>query len=403
MSNKTWCIYPFIHLATVTDGSITPCCVAKPYKNINLNRLTIKDAWNHPEVIELRRKLLNGEEADNCRQCYLDESLGVDSHRTSSNVVFKNEHNLTEDNFTTPDLDIKNLITLDLRLGNTCNLKCIMCRPNESHKWYEDVVKLNEMDLPPSVKHDIHHKLNYNRTDYNWINKTVFWDNIDSILPNIKEFIFGGGEPFMLKEVKTMLQKAIKLGIADKISIRFHTNGTYLTTKDFELFQHFKRIQLMFSIDGVDQINHLLRYPANWSKIIENINENEKYGSNIESFILCSLTSISAYYLDQLYDYVYQCNWKKLPVKNIILGRVHHPVYLNPQTLDLQRKETISNKINRLIVDYPCSAKTLQENLNWIIGNNDIIQSSDTISYVNSLSKVRNINLDCISEFVNGL
>lgn len=403
MSNKTWCIYPFVHLATFTDGSVTPCCVAKPYKNVNLNHLTIEDAWNHTEVVNLRSKIMQGIEVENCRQCYIDESLGVDSHRTSSNRMFKAEYNLSEDDFLSPSLELDNLITFDLRLGNTCNLKCVMCRPNESHKWYEDIVKLNNLELTPVLKHNVYHKLSYNRTDYNWINNTVFWENIDDILPNIKEFIFGGGEPFMLKEVKRMLQKAIDLKVASQMSIRFHTNGTYLTSKDFELFQHFKRIQLMFSVDGVDQINHLLRYPAEWDKIINNINECEKYGPNVESFILCSLTSISAYYLDQLYTFVHEQNWSKLPVSNIILGRVHHPNFLNPQTLDPIRKSIIERKFKTLIDTYVNSAKTLQENLNWIIGNNDILLIDDTLSFIINLSKIRNHSYDCITEFMNAI
>lgn len=400
MSNKTWCIYPFVHLATFTNGSVSPCCVAHPYKNVNLNDLTVEEAWNHPEVKELRSQMLTGKQPKNCKNCYLDESLGVDSHRTSSNRVFEIEYGLTQDQFNSETLNLSNLITLDLRLGNTCNLKCVMCRPNESHKWHEDIVKLNDMPLTPAVKEDIHFKLGYNRNDYNWIHKHIFWDNIDLILPNIKEFIFGGGEPFMLKEVKTVLQKAIDLNVADQISIRFHTNGTYLNKSDFELFKHFKRIQLMFSVDGVDDINHLLRYPADWNKIVDNIRENENYGSNIESFILCSLTSVSAYYLDQLYEFVDSQEWKKLPVKNIILGRVHHPIYLNPQTLDEKRKEIVTDKLNKLINNYPVSAKTLTENLNWINGNNDTVLINETISFIENLSRIRNINISSIIDFI---
>lgn len=398
----TWCIYPFAHLATFTNGDVTPCCVAKSYKNVNLNNITIEDAWNHPEVRNVRQQLLNGEWPKNCERCYIDEKHGVDSHRTSSNRVFEREHNLTIDNFKSDTLDISNLITLDLRLGNTCNLKCVMCRPNESHKWFEDIVELNKIDLPNIVKSDIDFKSNYNRQDYNWINKNVFWDNIDYILPNIKEFIFGGGEPFMLKEVKTLLQKAIDLDVAKHMSIRFHTNGTYLTSKDYELLKHFKRIQLMFSVDSVDEINHFLRYPADWSTLINTIRENEKYGPNIESFILCSLTGVSAYYVDRLYNFVHAQQWKKLPVTNIILGRVHAPVYLNPQALDSRRKDIVAQKINQLCKVYPAASKTLQENLNWIQGETDSANISDMIAYIKSLFTVRkDIDISILKDFLD--
>jgi len=403
MSNNTWCIYPFVHLATFTDGSLTPCCVAKSYPTLNLNNITVAEAWNHTEIKKVRQQMIVGEHVTNCTNCYNSEKHGIDSHRTASNRMFQKEYGLTQTQFVSDELDISNLITLDLRLGNTCNLKCVMCRPSESHKWFDDIVELKKHKLPAIVSQDINYKSNYNRDDYNWINKDVFWNNIDTILPNIKEFIFGGGEPFMLKEVKILLQKAIDLDVAQHMTIRFHTNGTHLTSKDYELLKHFKRIQLMFSVDGVDEINYFLRYPANWSTVVNTINENENYGANIESFILCSLTGVSAFYLDRLYDFVHAQQWKKLPVANIILGRVHAPVYLNPQALDSRRKEIVTQRINRLCKDYLSASKTLQENLNWIQGNTDSATIDDMTAYINSLFDVRtDMDINILKEFLNG-
>jgi sulfatase maturation enzyme AslB (radical SAM superfamily) len=399
MSN-TWCAYPFLHLATFTNGDVTPCCIAKPYNKINLNNIDVEDAWNHDEVIKLRQAMLDGQKVTNCEQCYRDESHGIDSHRTSSNRYFEDTFGVTQSNYTSAVLDIENLITLDLRLGNTCNLKCIMCRPNESHKWFEDVIKLNDEDLTDIVKQDIQYKTKYNRDDYNWINKKVFWENIDKILPNIKEFIFGGGEPFMLKEVKHLLKRAVELDVAKNINIRFHTNGTYLNEKDFDVFSNFKKIQLMYSVDGVDQINYFLRYPADWNKIIENINISEKYDSNIETFILCSLNSVSAFYLDQLYDYVDAAGRKKLKVSNIILGRVYQPVYLNPQLLDAERKQIVKEKFDYLINKYPQAKDTLESNLNWIVSSAEHGSVEDTLNYIKNVLKIRNMDPSIIKEFL---
>lgn len=400
MSKDTWCIYPFVHLATFTDGALTPCCVAKQYKDLNLHNLTLEEAWNHPSIQEVRRKMIDGETVRNCSDCYQVESYGVDSHRTSSNRIFKEEYGLTKDNFSSENVDIENLITLDLRLGNTCNLKCIMCRPNESHKWYDDIIELKKSLLPLKIKNDIEHKSNYNRDDFNWIKNKLFWDNIDNILPNIKEITFGGGEPFMLKEVKKLLKYAVENDLAKNIKLRFHTNGTYLTPNDFELLNYFKKVQLMFSIDGVEDINYFLRYPADWNKIIDTINENEKYGKNIESFILASLSSVSVFYLDSLYDYVSKQKWKKLPIENIILGRVHYPSYLNPQTLNLKRKDIINSRLEKLQERFPSVSRTLSENLNWILGEKDSTSIDDSIAYINELLRIRKIDPSILKEFL---
>lgn len=399
--SKTWCVYPFTHLATFTNGDLTPCCVGKKYNNLNLNNLTVEEAWNHAEIRNLRRKMLNGEKPLNCLDCYKEEDQGIDSHRTSSNRVFREQHGIDQSNFIDEFVDLKNLITLDLRLGNTCNLKCIMCRPNESHKWFDDIVQLNNEILPDDVKNDISYKLNYERKDYNWIKKEVFWKNIDKILPNIKEIIFGGGEPFMLKEVQMLMKEAIRIGVAKNISIRFHTNGTQLREHHYELFSSFKKIQLMFSIDGINKINYFLRYPANWDTIINTINAVDNLSINIESFILCSLNSVSAFYLDQLYDYVHLQKWNKLKIENIILGRVHYPVYLNPQTLDIIRKNQIEKKLLLTIAKYPSIKQQLEENLNWIKCDNTTSTINSTLSYINSLAKVRKIDLTILKDFLN--
>ena len=399
--SDTWCAYPFLHLATFTNGDVTPCCIAKAYNKINLNNIDVEDAWNHPEVIAVREAMIRGDKVSNCAQCYNDESHGVDSHRTSSNRYFKENFNVDKNSFTQSKIDISNLVTLDLRLGNTCNLKCIMCRPNESHKWYEDIIKLNNEDLTPTVKDDISYKTNYNRNDYNWINKTRFWENIDEILPNIKEFIFGGGEPFMLKEVKHLLKRAVELDVAKNINVRFHTNGTHITAKDFEIFKHFKKAQLMFSLDNIEEINYFLRYPADWDKILETINISEQYSKNVETFVLCSLNSVSAYYLDRLYDFVHNSGWKKLTTEQIILGRVHQPVYLNPQILDQKRKEKIKEKFEYLIDTYPKSKETLESNLNWILGAGLGGTIDDTLSYVNNILKVRKLDNTIIKDFLS--
>jgi hypothetical protein len=158
----------------------------------------------------------------------------------------------------------------------------------------------------------------------------------------------------------------------------------------------------MFSVDGVDEINYFLRYPANWSTVVNTINENEKYGKNIESFILCSLTGVSAFYIDQLYDFVHAQQWKKLPVTNIILGRVHAPVYLNPQALDSARKEIVAQKINHLCKSYPSVSKTLQENLNWIQGATDCATIDDMKAYINSLFNVRtDMDINTLQDFLH--
>ena len=128
--SKTFCVYPFIHLATLTNGSIPPCCVGGATKARINESASIKEAWNSNELKDIRVKMLNGEKVKNCSQCYNDESSGINSHRTQSNEFYykmyeedvdKAMASVTEDGHMNIDP-----FTLDIRAGNTCNLKCIM-------------------------------------------------------------------------------------------------------------------------------------------------------------------------------------------------------------------------------------------------------------------------------------
>jgi hypothetical protein len=63
--SKTFCVYPFIHLATLTDGSIPPCCVGRA-TNTTLTNSSMASAWNSPELKDIRVKMMNNEEVSNC-------------------------------------------------------------------------------------------------------------------------------------------------------------------------------------------------------------------------------------------------------------------------------------------------------------------------------------------------
>ena len=39
----------------------------------------------------------------------------------------------------------------DLRLGHTCNLKCVMCSPHDSSRWVQDHSKVINMTSSPIV------------------------------------------------------------------------------------------------------------------------------------------------------------------------------------------------------------------------------------------------------------
>ena len=87
--SKTFCILPWTHLATYTDGSLLLCCVADNDLNLNLNETTLAKAWNSDVVKDARQKMLRGEQVSSCARCYREESVGYESHRIAENKAWE--------------------------------------------------------------------------------------------------------------------------------------------------------------------------------------------------------------------------------------------------------------------------------------------------------------------------
>lgn len=394
--SKHFCVYPFMHLATFTDGSIPPCCVGET-TTASLNKtINIKDAWNSQELKDIRKALINDEPVLNCSQCYRDEQCGVNSHRTQSNDfyyrAYKDDIDRALSNVEDDGTMLIDPFTLDIRAGNTCNLKCIMCRPNESSKWFNDATKILEVTTNDRVHRDWDNKVNINTKNFTWVEREEFWNDFKELVPTLKEIIFGGGEPFLSKSINNLIKYMVDTGHSTHIKIRFHTNGTSIPESFWELVDKFREIELLFSIDGYGDQNYYVRNPAEWEPIVKNLYLADK--TKAKTMILFSVHSLSAHNIVDLYKWRMSQSFEQLNKTPIVLGRVYHPDYLNPQGLPLRVKEAIHTKIMNFVNEYkdkfyPGYFDSLEANANWIMG--DSADNFDALlDYINSLDQVRN-------------
>ena len=66
---KNFCILPFIHLATTTEGNVRLCCkvnrkkvaVKNNNEKFNIAKDSVTEIWNSDYMNEARRKILNDE------------------------------------------------------------------------------------------------------------------------------------------------------------------------------------------------------------------------------------------------------------------------------------------------------------------------------------------------------
>ena len=150
---KTFCPLPWSHLFVSTSGATKLCCVAS--KNQSYRGLTNNDSFN-----KARLKMLKGERPDECYDyCYKVEDNGGFSKRQEQLVEWPNDQFTYQDavNYTRTDGSImnKHIYDLDLRIGNTCDLACIMCGSINSSKWAE---LEKEINMSKGMEHTFEHK-----------------------------------------------------------------------------------------------------------------------------------------------------------------------------------------------------------------------------------------------------
>ena len=398
--SKTFCILPWTHMASYTDGSALLCCVANSRKELNLNKMSLEEVWNSRHFKDARRLMLIGRPVQECAACYKLEEIGMYSHRQIENHIWENKlgvdyiNQLIESTNLDGSLDSK-WITLDLRLGNTCNLQCVMCRPIDSSKWLKHATILKE-ELTTDAKWDWKHKVEkYSTNNFDWYKDKKFLEDFYQSAENIRHIIFGGGEPLYIKEHKEILENLVKNGYSKHIELRYHTNGTIYDPEVVELWSKFKFVDVMISIDGAKEVNDYIRYPSEWNIIEQNLKLYDNTPSMIDVKILCTVQALNIYFLPDFINWLFVQKFKKISKTNLDgtfhPGMLHYPQYLCVKSLPKEFKDKISNKIHRF-----AEANTDNPSIQRILKVVDFMNSEDwsdrfdqTIEYIDKLDQLR--------------
>jgi sulfatase maturation enzyme AslB (radical SAM superfamily) len=349
---KNFCVLPWTHMATWTDGRALLCCVAKPSEhNLNYPDCDIPQIWNSGYFRSARQALLKGEQHPACEYCWKEEAAGIRSHRQNENRIWLRElgrehianliSKTDENGYLSEDL-----ITFDFRLGNTCNLQCVMCRPRDSSKWFNDAKQLRDM-LVTDAKYDWREKANMNHRLFEWYKRDKLWDTFEQYFPNIRHLIFAGGEPMLIREQFRLIYKLVKQGYSKNIELRYHTNGTILTDEIIELWKEFKKVELMVSIDAFGKQNDYVRYGGDWDMIEEHLRVLDDTPDNIEPRILATVHAMNVYYIPYMADQLLKLNFKKVSrIYNYLfhVGTTQYPTYMCTKVLPQDIKDKVKKE-----------------------------------------------------------
>jgi MoaA/NifB/PqqE/SkfB family radical SAM enzyme len=299
-NNDSMCAHAWIGIHLYPDGTAKPCCDSKltiskpngiPY---NIKEDSIDDILNSECMQELRQEFRNNKKPSSCDNCWQRESQGQESRRTI--IPYKLENIYGKINWEQEG----QLMYLGGHLGTLCNLKCRICSSNFSSSIaneYLSTISFNDKKNSPHYQ---------NLKNSEWVFEDTFWNYLKANAEKIKNYEFLGGEPFMLKQNLEFLKFLVDNNLSKDTMFYFTTNGTqYPNILDYS--EHFKRLEIIFSVDNIGEKFELERCNAIWSEVNDNLNRmiaRRKKTKNI-SIDLCITVNIqNVLYLPEILQWV---------------------------------------------------------------------------------------------------
>jgi len=391
------CILPWINFGTNPYGRPRPCGYSNQDivgKNEKIKNSSVSEAWNSEYFKSIRRDFLAGKWPENCSRCmYVEEKGGISKRMDENNrakmllEVHDVDYFSLIDKTTSAGYVSHFPISLDMRVGTICTLKCIHCGTGCSSKWYEDKELLDKYS----------NTTNYN-VDNKWIEHESFiWDNIIENIDHIERLSFLGGEAFANKQHNNFLRKLSTLDARKKITVHYVTNATLITEQILKYLSKIKMVELAVSLDAPELAGEFFRFPLKWKNYMETLNlisnvsnvSNVVKSTGIASSIQWTCSNISMFYLIKSYNII-KNNFSNLTFW--LCNHVESPLHMSAKVLPMQLKEKIYNDIDNYVFDELC-----QERKRFYIDHmmeEDLWPTEGKVfmNYLDDLSKARNID-----------
>ena len=277
------------------DGTLDPCCqYRRPGDSRPIGFLALEE-FNQGMRAVMDRDFQQGKKHSGCHKCYQEEDLGWTTLRQHSRDWYGVPQALAKN----PDI-----LDLELRFGNVCNLKCMMCHPSASsaiaaeryqqRDRYRDIgLALDRLENHPA-----------------WWEEAGFDRWMDSVLAKVRRVNITGGEPFLIPQVLEVLAWLADRSPATTVS--FNTNLTKIPPGLIRSLQILENVIVVVSLEGTGAMNDYVRYPSRWEEINANVFKLRRSVPHVKLGVNHTLQHASAYSLPDLLDY---CDGQQLDLQ----------------------------------------------------------------------------------------
>ena len=409
-NNNSFCILPFIHLYAEPKGEMKPCCIASGFDEpLNLKKSSIDDAFNSPQMKELRKDMMNGTRNKVCDVCYKREDATEHSPRLNFN-----ENKLWELPKISDDYSVESQFQhIDIRFSNLCNFKCRMCNHDFSSNWFEDTLKIRPHNPTTKILK---------------VTDTISQD-LKPHLSKVKSVYFAGGEPLIMPEhydtLKYLYESIPLESMKDtngnsittrNLSIHYNTNLSVLKYDEqnlIDLWKGFYKVMLSISCDGIGEVGEYQRTGFSTKRFEDNLRIIKKHAKPINVFTHKTGISYNFQYtttimnIYHIFDFIdYMLNEGHITDSDQIdFYYSWAPLEYSLSQLPIVEKQKVVDFLNKKINNY--SNKT-QDELNRIIDfvNSDVktydYELSDELKleYIKKIDELHGGNFEEISKII---
>ena len=294
-TNKSICIYPFIHSYVGSMYERKLCCVSDDLDE--LKKTSLSEFWNSEKMKQTRKDMIEGKPIKECSRCYEYEKVGVSSLRQEAcrDVIFsKIMSNVNEDGSMSTGP-----VYYDHRTIH-CNFQCLSCGTYYSSTHIQLQKEMWNKDTDFTVDHE------YERGSANDIIESLRKKECTSIY-------WAGGEPFMSHVHWAVVEEMYNLGqnpeyrdYIQQIRVHYNTNLSKSVWKNKKIVDliEFYQPSIQASIDGTHETFEYCRDGGVWSEVSNNWKEfHSKLNKNRQMGIASVLSAPVIFDIDRWFEF----------------------------------------------------------------------------------------------------
>ena len=259
------------NIMNILTHSLEDILNSDKHREVRLTNVNNPEDWSpHCSCCENREVLTNFDKKhpNKSRRIYLMNKVDTDDVVNENNFKEKIES----------DGSVRwGIGSLDIRFGNLCNQKCVMCSPTFSNLWYEEWVNWSNKT---SFSHAGTQTINLQKNkhgkwetpkDMLWYEDPRWWPKFREMMPTLKHIYVTGGEPMIVPAHDEMLDILIESGYAKNIFLEYDSNCSAINDKIISRWSHFKKVEIRASMDSIKEEYELIRFGGKWDKFVDNL------------------------------------------------------------------------------------------------------------------------------------